>query len=99
MLDADFAACFQPPFRRAAEQVQFMAALVDQRVAQQSSIISRPGRVRDRVAPGLALLIVDAFRERVGGCRVQQIPLKLPHELLVLAAHDSNANTAMRCRR
>jgi len=65
--DADFPACFQPPVWYAAEQMQFVAALVDQRVAEQEGEIRRARGVWNGVVPGDAFLVVNPLGERVRG--------------------------------
>jgi len=74
IFDTDSPALPQPPVGRAQEQVQFVAALVEQGMAQEESEVGRAGGVRDGVAPGEAASEEDALGECVGGGGVEQIP-------------------------
>src|ERR1017187_10843679 len=57
-------------------------------VAEEEGKIGGAGGMRDGVAPGKAAFIENALGESVGGRRVQQIPVELLNELLVLAANQ-----------
>ncbi len=63
-LDANLLAVGQPAIGHGGQQVQFVAALVDQHVPEHHGVVRRPGHVRNRVAPGEAPLVEDALRER-----------------------------------
>src|ERR1039457_5497648 len=86
VLDADFPAVFEPPIGRAQEQVQFVSLLVHQSMAEENGEVGGAGSVGDGVAPGKAALIEDALGEGMSGRRVQQVPVELLYELIVLTA-------------
>ena len=87
---ADLPARLEPPVRRAGQQVQFVAPLVHQGMAQHEGEVRRPGHVRDRVAPGKTPLEVNAFGKRVAGRGVEQVPVEVLDELLVFAADQGS---------